>query len=53
VPFTAKQRRFFQAAAHSKKFAKAVGLSQAAAKRLAKEAAGKRTKRPVKRRKAR
>lgn len=37
MPYTAKQNRLFQAAAHDPKIAKAHGMSQADAKRMAAE----------------
>ena len=37
MPYTKKQNRLFQAAAHNKDFAKKVGIPQAKAKKMADE----------------
>lgn len=48
MPYTAKQKRLFEAAAHNPKFAKKVGMPTGTAKRLAKEAESTATLPPVK-----
>jgi len=43
VPYTAKQHRLFQAAAHNKAIAKKHGMTQAEAKKMASEGIKKKT----------
>lgn len=48
MPYTAKQHRLFEAAAHSPKVAKKSGISQAKAKKMASEGVKKSEKKKTK-----
>lgn len=50
MPYTAKQNKLFQAAAHNKEFSKKVGIPMATAKKMADEGVKKPAKKKVSKR---